>query len=518
MIVLAWLARAEYAVNATPDRMQRLKPMARKPVRRLQNAALDIQIQTGGVMRHRFNLICLAAAVILTITTMMSGCARNTAPSAAVQEGTPLQDPPELVSHDGVLQAQIVVAREQVDVAGRKLWALTYNGRYMPPTLRIRPGDRMELALENRLDKATNLHVHGLHVSPAGNSDNVFIHIHPGQTFHYSYQFPDNLAPGTYWYHSHAHPISAPQVAGGMSGIIIVDGLKQYLPPNLRDITEHVIALKDFQIQGDAIKTEDLHISAPTNRTVNGQLNPIIQIRPGEVQLWRLANVSANIYYKLQLQGQQFQVIAHDANPVDRIWTADSLLLAAGARFDVLVRGGAPGSTQLQTLPYSTGPGGNQFPQATLATVVSEGPPTSPVALPTTFAPTEDLSRATVAARRAIVFSENTAGDTYYINGKQFDPNRVDIQAKLNTVEEWTIHNDSNEEHSFHVHVDDFQLMSINGQPHYGHGWQDTASILPNGQIVLRIRFSDYTGKTVLHCHILNHEDTGMMAVLEIVK
>jgi FtsP/CotA-like multicopper oxidase with cupredoxin domain len=469
-------------------------------------------------MRSRFKLTCLAATVILAIVTVVSGCASDPASSASVREGSPLRDPPELASHNGLLRVQIVVAREQVDVAGRKLWALTYNGHYMPPTLRIRPGDRVELAMENRLDKPTNLHVHGLHVSPDGNSDNIFIHIHPGQTFHYSYRFPDDLAPGTYWYHSHAHPLSAPQVAGGMSGIIIVDGLKQYLPPELRGITEHVIALKDFQVQGDAVKTAPLEIGAPTNRTVNGQLNPTVRIRPGEVQLWRLANISANIYYNVQLQGQQFQVLAHDANPVDRVWAADSLLLAAGARFDVLVRGGPPGRTQLQTLPYNTGPGGNQFPQATLATLVSEGTPTRPVAPPSTFAPVEDLSRATVAARRTIVFSEADNPNAYYINGKQFDPNRVDVQSKLNTVEEWTVRNDSNEEHSFHVHVDDFQLMSINGRPHDGHGWQDTASIPAEGQIVIRIHFTNYTGKTVLHCHILNHEDAGMMAVLEIVK
>jgi suppressor of ftsI len=470
-------------------------------------------------MRSRSDLTCLAAAVILAIATVVSGFAGDPSPSPSAREGSPLQDPPQQVSHNGLLRVRTVVERRQVNLAGRKLWALTYDGHYMPPTLRIRPGDRLELAMENRLGTYTNLHVHGLHVSPSGNSDDViYIHIHPGQTFHYSYRFRSNLAPGTYWYHSHAHPISAAQVAGGMSGVIIVDGLNHYLPPALHNITEHVIALKDFQVQGNAIKTNKLHISAPTNRTVNGQLNPTIHIRPGETQLWRLANISANIYYKVHLPGQRFQVIAQDANPVKRIWTADSLVLASGARFDVLVRGGPPGRTQLQTLPYNTGPGGNQFPQATLATVVSGGTPTRPVALPTTFAPMEDLGHATVAARRTIVFSENAAGTKDYVNGRQFDMNRVDIRSKLNTVEEWTVRNDSDEEHSFHVHTNDFQLMSINGRPHDSYGWQDTVSIPAKGQIVVRIHFTDYTGKTVLHCHILNHEDAGMMAVLEIVK
>jgi suppressor of ftsI len=421
------------------------------------------------------------------------------------------------VSHNGFLQTRIVVAKRQVDVGGHKLRALTYNDRFMPPTLRIHPGDRMDLAMENGLNEYTNLHLHGLHVSPSGHSDNVFIHIDRGKTFLYSFQFPKSLRSGTYWYHAHPDMTSARQVAGGMSGVLIVDGLQQYLPPDLRHLTEHVIALKDFQLEGNAVKTNNLHISAPTNRTVNGQLNPTISIRPGETQLWRLANISANIYYNVRLQGQQFQVIAHDGTPVDRIWAADSLLLAAGARFDVLVRGGPAGRTQLQTLAYNTGPAGNQFPQTTLATLVSGGTSTPMAKLPTgSFAPSLDLSHAAIAARRTIVFSEHK--DHYFINGKMFDPNRVDIRSKLNTVEEWIIRNDSNEEHSFHVHVDHFQLMSINGRPHAGHGLQDTASVPPKGQFVVRIRFETYTGKTVLHCHILNHEDLGMMAVLEIVK
>ncbi|PBC94146.1 Multicopper oxidase with three cupredoxin domains (includes cell division protein FtsP and spore coat protein CotA) [Streptomyces sp. OV198] len=476
-------------------------------------------------MRSRSTLPCIAIGLFLAIATLMSGCAADPPLSSSptrtpsFAEGASLKEPAQMVSHNGLLRVQLVVERRQVDLGGRKMWALTYNGSYMPPTLRIRPGDKLDLAMKNTLNEDTNLHLHGLHVSPSGNADNIFIHIHPGETFHYSYQFPTTLRAGTYWYHPHPHLTSAPQVAGGMSGILIVDGLQQYLPANLRNITEHVIALKDFQVQGDEVRTKDLHIGAPTNRTVNGQLNPTIRIRPGETQLWRLANVSANIYYKVHLQGQRFHVIAHDGTPVDRIWAGDSLLLAAGARFDVLVQGGPAGRTQLQTLPYTTGPGGNSFPQATLATLVSEGGSAGPAPLPTSsFAPDVDLSHAPIAVRRSVVFSENKDGTKYYINGKQFDPNRVDIRAKLNTVEEWTVRNVSDEEHSFHVHTNHFQLMSINGRPHHGHGLQDVASVPANGQFVIRMKFKNYTGKTVLHCHILNHEDAGMMAVLQIDK
>ncbi|HEX6403158.1 MAG TPA: multicopper oxidase family protein [Pseudonocardiaceae bacterium] len=462
----------------------------------------------------RLSRYCRVVTLVICLITTVLACGGG----SQTTEASTLTDPPELVSHNGVLNVRLVVERRQVNLAGRMLSALTYNGHYMPPTLRIHPGDRVELALENRLGTDTNLHTHGLHVSPGGNSDNVFIHVHPGQTFNYSYQFPTTLKPGTYWYHPHGHPLTAPQVGGGLSGILIVDGLTQYLPPELRHITEHVIALKDFQVDGDAVKTADLHIGATTNRTVNGQINPTIHIRPGETQLWRLANISANIYYNVRLRGQRFQVIGHDGFPADRIWAADSLLLAAGTRFDVLVQGGPPGSTVLETLPYNTGPAGNQFPQAPLATLKSEGSPVRPAALPTTFAPAEDLGKAMIAARRTIVLSENAAGNEFYINGKQFDPNRVDIQSRLGAVEEWTVRNDSNEEHSFHVHTDHFQLISTNGRPHDAYSLQDVANVPAKGQIVIRIEFTNYPGKTVFHCHILNHEDGGMMAVVQIVE
>ncbi|MGW5362907.1 multicopper oxidase family protein [Actinopolymorpha pittospori] len=453
--------------------------------------------------------------------TGVAAASPATTPAAApAPSGEPLREPPQYTSSHGVLRARIVVERRKVELAGRKVYALTYNGFYMPPTLRLRPGDRMELAMVNKVRPYTNLHVHGLHVSPVGHSDNVFVHIHPGQTFHYRYQFPRDLAPGTYWYHSHGHPYAAPQVLGGMSGIIIVDGLRRHLPPGLRTIEEHVVALKDFQLEDDAIRSENIKIGAPTNRTVNGQIQPRIQIRPGETQLWRLANISANIYYRLHLPGQRFHVIAQDANPVDRVWSADTLLIPAGARYDVLVQGGPSGRVDLETLPYNTGPGGNQFPQVTLASVVSGGAPERPAQLPSTFAPRHDLSNARVAARRTVVFSESDppSGDKYYINGRTFDEQRVDIRSRLNTVEEWTVRNTADEQHSFHMHTNDFQVMSVNGHPYKAHSLQDTVNLPVDGTAVIRIRFADYPGRTVFHCHILNHEDEGMMAVLQIVR
>ncbi|MGV9245725.1 multicopper oxidase family protein [Streptomyces sp. NPDC003710] len=438
---------------------------------------------------------------------------------AAAGLGPRLQDPPELVSHDGVLKAGIVVERRKVQVGNRRLYATTYNGAYMPPTLRVRPGDRIDLTLTNNIDEDTDLHTHGLHISPRPPADDIFVAVKHKQSYHYSYQLPRNHPIGTYWYHSHADMLSAPQVAGGESGILIVDSLQQYLPPSLHGITEHTIALKDFQVQGDSIKTRPLSIGAPTQRTVNGQQNPVITIRPGETQLWRLANIGANIYYRLHLPGTRFHVIAQDGIPVRKVYAGDTLLIPAGARFDVLVQGGGPGTTRLETLPYNSGKAGTKFPRADLATVVTSGMPVARATLPTDFAPHEDLTHAAIAARKTMIYTENKAGTKFFINGKAYDPHRTDFTSALGTVEEWTVRNDTDEAHSFHVPTDDMQLMSTNGKAHPpSHGWYDTVNVPARGVVVLRIHFRDFTGRTVLHCHILNHEDAGMMSVLDIVR
>jgi FtsP/CotA-like multicopper oxidase with cupredoxin domain len=365
------------------------------------------------------------------------------------------------------------------------------------------------------------LHYHGTHVSPSGDSDNVLRHIMAGETGPYTLDFPLDHAPGTYWYHSHQHGMSEEQVFGGMSGLIVVDGLKDLLPEDLRDIDERSFALKDFQLtsSGEIVK-DNIDSNAPTTRTVNGEINPSLSIAPGETQLWRLANIGADIWYELSLEGHPFYVIAEDANPVWKVWSAQSLVLPPGKRFDVLVQGGAPGSYILRTLDFDQG--GDHYPDTNLATLTVEGTEATPAALPTSLMAQNDpvhgeLAAATVDKERTLVFSEDDESNKFMIDGKQFDPNRFDQQVKLGTVEEWTIHNNTEELHPFHIHINDYQVMSINGAPYEANGLQDTIPLPIKGEVVIRIPFRDYTGKFVYHCHILNHEDNGMMGIVEVV-
>ena len=437
----------------------------------------------------------------------------------AGQEAFP--EPSEFVSKDGVVQVNLTAEESQIELAGKPVAARVYNGEFVGPTMRLNPGDSIQLELDNTLSEPTNLHFHGLHVSPSGESDNVLRHVMAGEIAPYQVDLPTDHAPGTYWYHSHQHGISEEQVFGGMSGLIVVEGLIDLLPEELRDIEERSFALKDFQLTADgAIVSENIDSNAPTTRTVNGAVNPSLSIAPGETQLWRLANIGADIWYEVTLEGHPLHVIAEDANPVWAAWSAESLVLPPGKRYDVLVQGGAPGSYIFRTLDFDQG--GDHYPDTTLATVTVEGTAVTPATLPTNLIAQDDpahgdLSAAPVDKERTLVFSEDDDLNKFMIDGKQFDPNRVDQQVKLGTVEEWTVRNVTEELHPFHIHVDDFQVISINGEPYQASGRQDTIPLPINGEVVVRIPFKDFTGKFVYHCHILNHEDNGMMGIVEVV-
>jgi FtsP/CotA-like multicopper oxidase with cupredoxin domain len=242
-------------------------------------------------------------------------------------------------------------------------------------------------------------------------------------------------------------------------------------------------------------------------------------MRPGQTQLWRFANIGADIFYKLRLQGHAFHVVAEDGRPVWKVWSARTLVLPPGKRFEVLVQAGRPGTYRLKTLRYDGGTFA-VFPEKALATLRVTGTPVQRATLPITFGPKEDLSDEHVAKadHKRFTFSASLFNGQFLINGKTFDPHRVDVRAKLGTVQEWSLTNASPMVHPFHIHTDYFQVMSVNGRSYPARGRQDTVVLPVNGHVVIRIEFEHFTGKTVFHCHILDHEDRGMMGVIQISR
>src|SRR5438270_8912113 len=152
---------------------------------------------------------------------------------AAQADGAPapaLVEPPVISSQDGMLRTTLTVAEQNVPAGDQTVLGRVYNNSFVGPTLRVRPGDQVDLTLANCLTETTNLHFHGMHVTPKEFGDDIFREIDPGQTAGYQFRIPPNEPTGTFWYHSHLHGRVASQVFGGLSGLIVVEGLRDLLP------------------------------------------------------------------------------------------------------------------------------------------------------------------------------------------------------------------------------------------------------------------------------------------------
>lgn len=431
------------------------------------------------------------------------------------------RNPPEIRSIHGVLDTTLTISRKLIDIAGQQVVGNFYNDLYVPPTLRLFPGDVMSLEIVNHFNQMTNLHHHGSTVSPQGNSDNVFVDIMPGEHYQQVIEFPAYEGPGMLWYHPHMHGLVEGQIFDGMSGGLIIEGILDPFP-QLRGIKERIMLLKDFQNINNQIPPEgQIDSNAGTTRTINGMVAPTITIHPGETQFWRIGNIGADIFYRLKLDGHVFYEIARDGARHNQLVKLDEIVLPPGSRSEVLVRGGQRNIYQLRTLYYNEGEVGDQYPEVNMATMISQGCPQRPVPLPSNsqFPPVPDLRARPIAKRRTFIFSENPATNQFYINGQQFNPNVVNTTVKLGTIEEWTLRNASREQHVFHIHQIHFQVTEINGKPVPFIGRQDIVNLPVHSTVKVLLPFTDpvIVGKFVYHCHIVAHEDNGMMQTIEVV-
>jgi suppressor of ftsI len=477
-------------------------------------------------------------AVALAALALVSGCSSEddedqapTAPAAtavakwAPEAGRDLTEPEQIYAEDGTLAVELTARREVIEVAGSPITAQPYNGQLIGPTLNVAPGERIEVTVDNQTDEHTNIHYHGLHVSPKGISDNVLRRFPPDESSRSVVQLPPDHESGTFWYHVHHHGNTEEQVMGGMSGLIVIEGLEAELPDELQGIEQRQLAIRDLQKQSPdtaAIDEGNIDAQKASTRLVNGLLRPRMSLASGETQLWRIGNVGADLFYDLELEDHEFTVLAEDGSPVWEVWQSDHLVLPPGKRYDVLVQGGDPGSYALRTVKYDEG--FERQPQVDLAELEVAGPAEEPADdLPTAMATTErDLSDAEIARQREFAFSFATGSNGKFlaeINDEVFHHDRVNVTSELGTVEQWTLRNKTSEDHPFHIHVNDFQVMSIDGRPYEARGLQDVVIIPKNGgEVVIRNPFQDYTGEFVFHCHILAHEDAGMMQSIQVVK
>jgi len=446
--------------------------------------------------------------------------------------GSAFAQPPELRSSGGRLDLTLVASARMVPWGDGTRFALTYNGTVPGPTLRVRPGDVIMLTLRNGLDTATNLHTHGLHVSPEGTSDNVFVMVEPGQAFTYAYRLPADHPSGTFWYHPHHHGQVASQLSGGLAGVIVVeDDLDQL--PELAATAERVLVLSDPAI-GDSASVLSVPMSEQMQGRegdvvlVNGLLQPRIATTTGRVERWRLVNASASRYYRLRVADHQLHVIAGEHGRLGQAVVVDDLLLVPGQRAEVLVAPTRAGNYVLSTASVDRGSmgmgggmgGGGGGMSATsgaadLLTLDVSGDTTAAPALPThlrtvTTPPRTDATRAMTLGAMAMGQGQ------FVIDGKAFEPGRIDSMARLGTTEEWTIRNDSMMDHPFHLHVWPFQVVGRSGGQALDPGWKDTVNVPAGQSVTIKVTFADFAGTTVYHCHILDHEDLGMMGTIDV--
>ncbi len=435
--------------------------------------------------------------------------------------GLPFSQPVDLYSKNGVLNVTMTVKQEVVNVSGKNVYAMVYNDSFVGPTLHVNPGDTLKLNLVNKSNQPTNIHYHGLHVSPLGSSDNIFITVPAGGSYQYVVNIPKNEESGTNWYHSHMMGYSESQVFRGLSGIIMVDGIEKKMPANYTNAKQVIIGMKDLQVDATgAIPQTNIDSNAPTQRTVNGLVNPVLKIAPGETQIWHLANVGADIWYDFSLGGNSITVIAEDGGDVWKPYSVTDLVMPPGKRYDICVVGGPAGTTtQVSTLPFATGPAGDQYPAAPLLQLVSTGPAVKQWGALTTGlnSTSGDMSKTNCSIKRTFTFTQDNVTDQFYINGVQYNPNVNNVSPKLGATEEWTLVNGTTELHPFHLHVYKFQVISVNGVPYQANGTQDTVVLPAGGNVVIRIKFTDFKGRSVFHCHILHHEEQGMMQTVNVV-
>ena len=438
-----------------------------------------------------------------------------------VPTGLDLPDMPRLANG-----GSITAARANVQFAtGVTTEAWAYNGMVPGPLIELHEGDDFRVTLINQLPQETNIHWHGLPVPPDMDGHPTDV-IPPGGSFTYAFRVLPGTA-GTYWFHPHAHHVSHEQFFRGLNGMIIVRSGADPVPG---DIAEKHLFVTDLKLDASgAIPAntdgDDLNGREGNHVLVNGRKEPVIRIRPGSSQRWRIVNATSARPLRLVLQDHTFTLIGTDGGLLGSPVAMGELFLAPAERAEVIVTAtqAAGSSHRLVALPYDRQKIVNPGPSAelTLATLAytSEAPAASSP-LPGSLRSIAPLGGPRAIQQATFTQSAPQGAIQFGINGKIFDPSRVDIIAHVNDVEEWEVTNLAGMDHPFHLHGGQFQVLSRTrggatvGEPFLA--WKDTFNVV-GGETVRFRMIQTFTGSRVFHCHIMEHESHGMMGTVMVV-
>lgn len=444
------------------------------------------------------------------------------------------QNPSSYSSTNPISETNHTYIRETVQINRKSHLREIVDERGLPmPTLLLSPGDTLDLALSNALDgvgaNAMNLHFHGLQISPKAPADDVLdTYVLPGQSIHYHFVIPKDHPPGLYWYHPHIHGRAYEDLTAGISGVIIIDGLQKHYPA-IMSLPSQTIILRNIRSKAGPAE-EESHLSNSCRpesgfiNTVNGELDPSFSLRTGAQSLFRVVNAAAGRFYDVFIGGSRLRLLALDGVPIDTYPGSnppplvDSIEIPPGGRAEFLATGPNRSSALLSQC-VNSGPAGDPEPITRLERITVEGRSGRESGYPyATDPPTvrsvnsdygffsKRLGR--VATRRFIRLSER--GKAFYVDGQTYsNSSRPLFSVKIGTVELWNVKNDSDEIHAFHIHQVHFLADYLGSKV-----WLDTIAIPPHKAKWLAVDFRNpiARGTILLHCHILDHEDGGMMA------
>ena len=383
---------------------------------------------------------------------------------------------------------------------------LGYNGSYLGPVLRVRQGEKVNIRVNNKLDYPTTIHWHGLVVD--GEQDGgPHQGIQPGESW--NPEFIIDQPAATLWYHPHLMGDSADQVYYGLAGLIYIDdqNSEKLNLPKEYGINDIPLIIQDRSFNNDgsfAYRTSMMGVVAGDAILINGTINPYVNVNKGNIR-FRILNASNSQNFEFSLNdGSSFQQIASDGGFLEAPLTRKSIFLAPGERAEVVVEF-AKSSRDTVSLML-----GNQ---PVLKIILSSSNADS-TEIPKSLAAVTPIP--TGDSPKTRVFELQSMGISGTINGKSFDMNRIDEEVGLDESEIWIIRNRGGMMqtggHPFHVHGTQFQVISRNGRtpPLEERGFKDTVFVNTGEEVKIRVRFS-HPGIFMYHCHILEHEDNGMM-------
>lgn len=457
---------------------------------------------------------------------MMPMMGRDTTTAPVLPRGEMFQPIAKLEnqSHQqNIFKADVIAAPTEMEfVAGKKTIVWAYNNRLPGSLIDVNEGDSVEITFINKLPQPSTIHWHGLPIPPEQDG-NPMDPVLPGQSHIYRFTLPEGSA-GTYWYHPHPHEYTAEQVYRGLAAPFIVRAKND----PLKNIPERNLMISDLKLTREGAIADNDAMDWMNGREgqyvlVNAQFQPIIDLQGTE--RWRIWNASSARYLNLSLSGHKFTLVGTDGGLLEKpVRDLQQILLSPAERVEIIVDTlGQQGATNLQIEPYNRGKMGHVAVEKTTKIATVNMLAGNSISVPDSLRKIDDLG-ATQNVKK-IIFTEIMSmangqhSMQFLINGKSFDMARIDFMSRTHEVELWEISNQSDMDHPFHVHGTQFQVVEAERNnvrtiaPY--RAWKDTVNVRAGETVRIKIR-QDFPGLRMLHCHILEHEVQGMMAIQQV--